>query len=143
MIIELDRYYDNKVSTLGVLNVDRLSFYTIEDTYRKYKIWGKTRIPAGTYEIKLRTEGIKHEQYKKKFTFHKGMLWLQNVPGFQYIYIHIGNTAEDSNGCILVGSSIETNNKITGSTLAYIRLYLHVIKAFDRGERVFIKIVDN
>jgi hypothetical protein len=143
MILTLTRYIDNGVSTIGVLSVDNLSFYTIEDTYRKIKIWGKTRIPSGLYEIKLRTEGSKDDQYSKRFNFHKGMLWLQNVPGFNYILIHIGNTAEDSNGCILVGSSMINNNNIAGSTVAYIRLYKYVIDRILNGEKVYIKIIDN
>ena len=143
MTLELIRYTSNEISTLGVLAVDALILYTIEDIYRKYKIWGKTRIPAGTYEIKYRNEGEKDERYFNRFYFHKGMLELQNVPNFKYIYIHIGNTARDSAGCILIGTGVQDENNITGSTLAYVRLYLKVSKALDNGEKVYIKIIDN
>lgn len=85
---------------------------TMEDTYRQVKVKGRTRIPAGTYKIKLRNEGTLTQKYAQKFPdIHRGMLWLQNVPGFEYIYIHLGNTADDSEGCILLGSSV---NYITG-----------------------------
>lgn len=143
MILTLSRYLDNGVSTIGVLTVDDLMFYTIEDTHRWKKIWGKTRIPAGTYEIKLRNEGNMNQKYSHKFKFHKGMLWLQGVPNFEYIYIHIGNRSEDSNGCILVGSGMLNNNFITGSTVAYIRLYSKVIKTLEKEEQVFINIIDD
>jgi hypothetical protein len=143
MELTLTRLNDNGISTLGSLGVDKLLFYTIEDTYRAKKVWGKTRIPSGRYEIKLRTEGKKHEQYKKKYSFHKGMLELQNVPGFKNILIHVGNTAIDSSGCVLVATDIIDENNVSGSIVAYIKLYLHVIKAFNRNEQVYINIIDN
>lgn len=143
MELTLTRLNDSGISTLGSLSVDKLLLYTIEDTYRIKKIWGKTRIPSGRYEIKLRVEGSKHEQYKRRYSFHKGMLELQNVSNFKNILIHVGNTAEDSAGCILVGTDIVDENKISGSIVAYIKLYLHVIKAFDKGEKIYINIIDN
>jgi hypothetical protein len=145
MELYLHRLSDNGVSTLGFLEVeiDGFSVYTIEDAPHKPKIYGETRIPAGRYEIKLRTEGKMHEKYNKKYTFHKGMLWLQDVPGFEYILIHIGNRARDTKGCILVGVSVNDENSIAGSTTAYINLYLIVIKAFEKNEQVFINVIDN
>jgi hypothetical protein len=143
MELLLTRLKDNGISTIGTLGDEKHFIYTIEDTYRENKIWGKTCIPLGTYEIKLRTEGLKHEEYKKKFSFHRGMLWLQDVPNFEYVLIHIGNTAEDTNGCILVGSNVVNDNFISGSSIAYVRLYFHVMRAFDSGEKVYIKIINN
>lgn len=101
---------------------------TMEDTQRAVKVAGKTRIPAGTYKIKLRTEGDLTKKYQLKFPdIHKGMLWLQNVPGFEWVYIHVGNTAEDSEGCILVGNSINWSTGLQGdSVAAYKNLYVLV-----------------
>lgn len=144
MTLSLVRLQGDGISTLGIIEVEDLILFTLEDTKREIKIYGETCIPCGTYEIKLRTEGTKHEEYKEKFSsFHKGMLWLQDVPNFQYILIHIGNTAKDTMGCILVGSEIHNVNYILGSTIAYMNLYKRVIKAFDRGEKVYINIREN
>jgi hypothetical protein len=144
MEIKLQRLSDNGKSTIGKLTVDDLEFYTLEDTFRSEKIKGETRIPQGTYEIKLRTYGSHHVRYKKRFPeFHKGMLWLQEVPNFTNILIHIGNTIKDTMGCILIGMEAEGEDLILRSTTAYIRFYKHVVKAFDKGENVYIKIMDN
>ena len=43
---------------------------------------------------------------------HKGMLWVRDVPGFEYILIHTGNTDEHTSGCLIVGDSQENNTII-------------------------------
>lgn len=98
---------------------------SMEDGHKDVKVKGKTRIPAGTYKIKLRNEGTLTQKYTQKFPdIHKGMLWIQNVPGFEYIYIHLGNTSQDSEGCILVGNSINYDTGFQGdSVAAYRSLY--------------------
>ena len=74
------------------------------------------------------------------------MLHILDVPDFEYILIHIGNTDDDTAGCLLVGDTINNNTVNDGflgsSTSAYTRLYKKVIKAFDRGEKVFITYED-
>ena len=119
--------------------------YTLEDEYRKEKKWGETRIPDGTYELALRTVGGYHEKYSKRFPdIHIGMLHVTNVPGFEYILIHCGNTDEHTAGCLLVGDSQE-NNQITKdgfigkSTQAYKRIYPKIAEALRCGETVTIK----
>ncbi len=98
---------------------------------------------ALAYGCELRTVGGFHEKYLRKFgsTFHKGMLWIKNVPGFEYILIHIGNTEKDTAGCVLVGS---TRNVVTGtvgsSEVAYRKLYPVVLAAIQRGEKVTISV---
>ena len=79
---------------------ERLCF-TLEDQRRLgEKVAGETSIPLGTYEIKLRTEGGMHEKYLRQFMElpHQGMLHLQNVPDFEWVYLHIGNTDDDTLG---------------------------------------------
>jgi hypothetical protein len=129
--------------TIGELYIDgKFECYTLEDQHQDKKVMHETRIGAGRHEIKLRTEGTHHEKYTKRFPgFHKGMLWLQDVENFQWILIHIGNTDSDTSGCILVGQSY-VDGILYGSTAAYAILYKKVIKAFDKGERVFITILD-
>ena len=119
--------------------------YTLEDEYRKEKVYGETRIPNGTYKLALRTVGGYNEKYKRRFPdFHVGMLHVTNVPNFEYILIHCGNTDEHTAGCLLVGDSQE-NNQITKdgfigkSTQAYKRIYPRIAEALVRGEEVTIK----
>ena len=133
MILELKRYSHNKESTLGLLFWNRkFQCYTIEDAPQKKKIAGITRIPSGIYELGIRKEGGFHNRYSKKFPdFHQGMIQIKDVPGFKYILIHIGNSAKDSQGCILVGNSPNNNAIADGfvghSTTAYRSLYKTLI----------------
>ena len=117
---------------------------TMEDGHKDVKVRGHTRIPAGTYKIKLRNEGTLTQKYQQKFPdIHKGMLWLQNVPGFEYIYIHLGNTHEDSEGCILVGNSVNWDTGFQGdSVAAYRSLYSLVANQILNEDDVVIQIED-
>lgn len=135
MILTLNRQVEVSPEwTWGKLYVDNTyECYTLEDQAQVKKVMHETRIPSGTYKIKLREFGGHHDKYKVKFPdFHKGMLWLQDVPGFHDILIHIGNTDDDSSGCILVGAGY-SNGKLTESTKAYIALYKKVVKAASEG----------
>ena len=131
-------------STIGTLSVDgEAECFTLEDTYRETKVDGETRIPRGTYNIKLRTEGGMNRKYQKKFgNAHHGMLWLQDVPGFEWIYIHYGNYSHNTEGCILVGSSAFLNKNFIGSSVnAYKELYAKVIQAIANDEEITIEII--
>jgi len=117
--------------------------FTLEDEKRTEKIFGEMRIPAGIYPLVLRTAGSIHANYKKKFDFHKGVLHITDIPNFKYVYIHIGNDDDDTAGCPLVGDSATIDkNWISSSTVNYTRLYKKLLTAFDSGEKVFIRIVD-
>lgn len=144
MLIEVVRKYETKNSTIGHLYIDgEFQCYTLEDPGRKKKIWGKTRIWAGEYSVAFRKVGGFHARYKKRFSrIHKGMLHILNVKLFEYILIHIGNTPDDTNGCILVGSGYGRDT-ITDSTKAYIKIYPKIARALESGEPVTIKITDD
>ena len=149
MRINLQRLISDDESSIGAMFIDcDFKCYTLEDEFRSKKVFGETRIPFGEYEIKLRTEGGFHERYLNKFgaDFHKGMLWLQDVPNFEYILIHIGNDDDDTAGCILLGST--ANNLLTSSgfigesTSAYQHFYPIVRDALLSGEKVTINVRD-
>jgi len=138
-------------ATLGVLHdvtdTPRFQCYVLEDQHNEPKIPGETRIPAGRYQIKLRAEGGMHGRYSARFPWHnRGMLWLQNVPGFTFIYIHVGNKDDDSEGCLLVGdgqiSNVNERGQVTSSVTAYRRLYNRIVEALGNGDEVWIEIED-
>ena len=92
----------------------------------------------------LRKVGGYHAKYSKRFSdIHIGMLHVLDVPNFEYILIHCGNTDEHTAGCLLVGDSQE-NNQITKdgfigkSTQAYKRIYPRIAKAIKNNETVTI-----
>ena len=122
--------------------------YTLEDEKREEKKMGETRIPAGTYDLSLRMVGGFHKKYSKRFgDSHRGMLHITNVPGFEYILIHCGNTDEHTAGCLLVGDSQENNQIkkdgfIGKSTQAYKRIYPKIAEALEKKEQVTITYID-
>lgn len=148
MNLKLTRFSDNGNSTLGLIFIDNaFCCFSLEDEKRSVKIMGETRIPAGHYRIKLRTEGRFHERYQKRFPHdHVGMLELQDVPGFKYILIHPGNDESDTAGCILPGDTCDNNcsgkGKLQSSTSAYLRLYRKASGALISEIDVFIDVVD-
>ena len=145
MELEVIRFSSGTDSTSGILlEVDKTSpnphgegfrckrkflAYTLEDEYREQKEFGETRIPDGTYQLGLRTVGGYNQKYSKRFAdIHIGMLHVLDVPNFEYILIHCGNTDEHTAGCLLVGDSQENNQIkkdgfIGKSTQAYKRIY--------------------
>ena len=131
---EIDGYFKQK----------KFLAYTLEDEQRDEKVFGETRIPEGTYKLGLRKVGGYHARYSKKFDdFHIGMLHVLDVPGFEYILIHCGNTDEHTAGCLLVGDSQENNQIkkdgfIGRSVQAYKRIYPRIASALERGEKVTI-----
>ena len=152
MKLEVLRFSSGKDSTSGLLfdvsNDRQFLAYTLEDEYRDNKVYSETRIPAGTYKVRLRTEGGFHAKYSKRFQdIHKGMLHIVDVPGFDYILIHCGNTDEHTAGCLLVGDTqhnnmVEEDGFIGRSTAAYKRIYPKIAKALEQGEEVTITYID-
>lgn len=132
--IILKRQILTDCSTIGTLDVFGEKVCTLEDTRREHKVWGETRIPAGRYKIELRNEGGMTQRYAARFPdIHRGMLWLQNVPMFEYVYIHIGNTPEDTEGCILVGLAHD-DDRIISSKAAYRKIYPLILEAIEAGD---------
>ena len=137
-------------STLGTLfdvtDSPRFLCYVLEDQHNEPKIPGETRIPAGRYQIKFRDAGGMIKRYKRRFDWHRGMLWLQDVPNFSWVYIHVGNKDDDTDGCLLVGDGQITNvterGQITTSVAAYHRLYSAIAKKLLAGEEVWLTIED-
>lgn len=144
MNIEVIRLQDDGQSTIGTMSIDgEFECFTLEDTHNEPKIYGKTCIPAGTYEIKLRNEGGMTQKYAARYgNTHKGMIWLQDVPNFKWVYIHIGNDETDTDGCILVGQTCDKDKGTVGrSRLAYQALNEKILSAMDRGEDIFITVI--
>jgi hypothetical protein len=157
---QLQRFVSSKESTggglflLGHYNVyappvavsQDFKCFVVEDQWQRGpKVPGETRIPAGRYELKLRTEGGMHTTYAAKYTWHKGMLWLQGVPGFEWVYIHTGNKESETDGCLLTGDGLvrttEGEYETTGSVASYTRLYREIVESMER-EQVFVTVVD-
>lgn len=127
----------------------------IEDERRSVKVKGETCIPEGVYEMGLRDspkfsysyfrddEGnlidnksrTTIELQKKYHTAHE-MIWVKDVPKFEYVLFHWGNTDDDTDGCYIVGSKfgeIDKQKAVLASRDKYKEIYPILFKAIKKG----------
>ena len=153
MKLKVLRFSSQEDSTSGLLFEEndlglRFLCYTLEDERRSIKVKGETRVPSGTYKLALRKEGGFHKRYKGKYgAWHRGMLHVTEVPGFEWILIHTGNTDEHTGGCLLLGDSQENNVIIKDGFVgksgnAYKRVYSPIARNIEKGNEVTIEYID-
>lgn len=114
MKLRLERLIFTDQSTIGELYVDDVfECYVLEDKLRRgVKVYGETAIPSGTYKVILSMSP----------RFKRVLPLLVGVPGFDGIRIHPGNTAKDTDGCLLVGTE-KGPNVIKNSVVAFNKLF--------------------
>lgn len=138
MKLILQRSTAGKGCTIGALMVDGLEgCFTCEDVVREipgapvssWKVQGETAIPAGNYQVIITPSA----------RFKRDLPLLVNVPGFAGVRIHPGNTAVDTEGCILVGTRVGVNS-VLESRIAFNALFEKIQSALDAGELCHIEI---
>ena len=121
MKIEIKRIHRTENSTIGELLVDGIwECYTLEDVERPVKIKNETAISRGTYKVIINQSN----------RFKKLMPLVLNVPNFEGIRIHPGNSNHDTEGCILVGQT-RSKDYISKSRKAYEILFAKMKLAKD------------
>lgn len=133
MELKLVRLAFTDKSTISELFVDgKYQCYVLEDRVREGpKVYGETAIPYGRYEVKV--------TYSNRFK--KDLPLLLNVPGFEGIRIHPGNSPANTEGCLLPGRTCGPD-WVGESRLAFEPLFEKIEQALDNGEDVWITIVD-
>ena len=132
MRLKLERTSCGPVCTIGTLYVDgKLDCFTLEDVVRPKgeKVYGQTAIPAGVYNVVVTPSA----------RFKRDLPLLENVPNFQGIRIHPGNTAADTEGCILVGKA-KTATSVTHSREAFEALFKKIKESLGSGEKVTMEV---
>lgn len=130
MKLTLARKWRTEKSCIGPLDVDgKHECFILEDPPRDIKIPGITGIPAGTYQIII--------TYSPRFK--REMPLLVGVPGFDGVRIHPGNTADDTEGCLITGRT-HGPDWVGESRLAYGALFEKIRIALLAGEFVAIEI---
>lgn len=119
MLVTIKRLYKTDNSTIGELFVDGIfECFTLEDKERDIKIKGETAIPKGTYKV------IINESNR----FKRLLPLLIDVPNFEGVRVHSGNSNHDTEGCILVGQT-RNKNYIGQSRKAFEKLFAKMQKA--------------
>lgn len=131
MRIELHRYDLTDRRTIGKLSINgQFACYTLEDAVRPIKIPRETAIGYGAYDVTVNVSR----------RFQKPMPLLLNVPNFEGVRIHSGNTEADTEGCILVGLTRGADS-IGDSRKAFDLIFPQIEAAVQQGDRVTIEIV--
>jgi hypothetical protein len=130
--LEIIRKWLTDKSSIGELFIDSArECFTLEDRLRPDgpKVSGYTAIPAGTYKLIV--------DYSHRFS--KYMPHILNVPGFDGIRIHSGNTDADTLGCPLLGAE-KSLNSVMQSRLAYSSFFGKIAQqtGYDSGQRIVI-----
>ena len=118
--------------TIGHLYIDGEKFCdTLEDKVRgdkEEKVYGQTAIPYGEYEVIL----------TMSTRFNKLLPLLLNVPNFQGVRIHSGNTDADTEGCIIVGINSKVG-QVTNSRNTFTAL-MKKLSAVPKDEKIYLVI---
>lgn len=133
MKLLLTRTEKNKHNTIGILSIDGIFFCnTLEDTDRglkqtdsiehieDVKVFGETAIPTGTYKVDMNTVSPKFKDKEWAKPYEGKLPRLVDVPGFEGVLTHIGNSEQDSLGCVLVGE--KSGDKLINSTKTFKQL---------------------
>lgn len=153
MKLTLDRKWKKASYTISNLYVDGVKFCNVIedtdrglssnmdlDTIKLLKIKGKTAIPTGNYRIILSVQSPKYTKSKTMMAFCKAyMPRLVNVPGYDGVLIHPGNTAADTEGCLIPGKN-NIIGRVSNSTKYFKELYNKMKAAEKRGEGIIIEI---
>lgn len=132
MKLKLVRTDKTAESTIGALYIDgAFECYTLEDTERPdgVKIYGETAIPRGAYTVDITVSP----------RFKRDLPLLVGVKNYVGVRIHPGNTASDTEGCILVGRR-KGKDRIEESRLAFDSLFTKLQAARKRGEAITIEV---
>lgn len=154
MDILVDRLWKKEEYTIGKLFINGTFLCnTLEDKDRgltqtmssekitKIKKPSSTAIPTGTYTIDMNTISPRFSKnsWLVKNCNNAKLPRLLNVPGFSGVLIHPGNTAKDTDGCILVGKN-DTKGMVTKSKDTFLCLYNKLNAAHKKGEKITITI---
>ena len=151
MTHRLIRFSTGEESTLGLwFSGPDFVCFTLEDERRAVKVAGETRIPAGRYRLKKWThpDSKFNKRAARHFPeIHRGfVIEIADVPNFEAALVHWGNDSGDTEGCVLVGDSVQQNvtkNGFVGaSRQAYERWYPPIADALEADEDVWLQILD-
>ena len=132
MKLKLYRKFLGNKYNIGKLFInDEYICDTLEDVVRSEnaKVYGETAIPYGVYKIVLTMSP----------RFKKILPLLLDVPHFEGVRIHTGNTEKDTEGCILVGYN-KVKGKVINSKIVFDKVMKYLELATINNEKITIEV---
>jgi hypothetical protein len=157
-LITVSRQPSQKDWTLSNFTADNGAFkgVGVEDEKREDKLHGETRIPNGVYPLGLRVSPKFSKDYyrddegnlilakdrtsvelQQKYHTPHEMIWVKDVPRFQFILVHWGNTDDDTEGCYIVGTvfgKVKGQDGVLNSRGKYTAIYPIIWRALKAAE---------
>lgn len=148
MEITVERKWKRDEYTIGTLSINGKRFgdgkhycCTLEDTDRGLD--SKMQLSKILFLKKPHVTAIPTGRYAVTATysphFNRTLPLLNNVPGYSGVRIHPGNTAADTDGCILVGENT-AKGRVNNSKYWFALVMQQIFLALNKGEKVFITI---
>ena len=154
MEIRVERKWKKEEYTIGRLYVNGVfECNTLEDKDRglkqnmpidkikEVKVAAITAIPTGHYKIRMDIVSPKYALKAWYLTNCHGakLPRIMDVPGYSGVLIHPGNTAQDTDGCILVGKN-DVKGMVTNSKNTFLKLYNKMYEAYTKNEDIILTI---
>jgi hypothetical protein len=134
MKIEVKRHWFSTKSTIALWVMDGVTFgFTLEDVARAQgvKIPGETAIQAGEYKMIV----------DQSTRFNRLMPHILDVPQFDGVRVHCGNTDQDTEGCLLLGMEKHEDTVLQSQT-CFDKIFPLIKAAFDRSEEITVVITN-
>lgn len=135
MKITCRRFEYSDTYTISRLYVDGVyECYVLEDKVRPVgvKVQDQTAIPAGVYSVVI--DFSNH--------FQKLLPHILDVPMFEGVRIHSGNTSADTEGCLIVGKIWGGKDGVSMSRVAFTDLYIKMESAVHLGQKINLEIIN-
>lgn len=136
MLLKAQRLTENRECVIGAFYINGANAgFTLELPLLcggLSNVSGKTCVLPGTYKV------------ERLYSAHMNRMLphLIDVPGRTEVEIHIGNSAQDVKGCLVLGLDRISDTFIGESKLAFDAFYEQFDKAINDGETVTIEIIN-
>ena len=136
-------YIDGAYVCDAIEDADRMLDQSMKESeILSKKVINETSIPTGEYNILMNVVSPKYSKrdYYKRVCHGGRVPRFEYVRGFVGVLFHVGNTASDSSGCILLGQN-KVKGRVINSKMCFEIFYNKLYAAYKIGEKITCTII--